>query len=101
MFDFSKMGGMFEEMQKNASKFQEELANKSFTAKSGAGMISATVNGNGELTDLDIDDSLMEDKDSLQILLLSCINEAYKMAEDNKKAGAMSMMGGMPGFDGK
>ncbi|CAA6803039.1 MAG: Nucleoid-associated protein NCTC12475_01104 [uncultured Campylobacterales bacterium] len=102
MFDFSQMGDMFKDIEKNAESFKEELANKKFTASSGAGMVNASINGNGELVDLNIDDSLLEDKASLEILLISAINEAQKLCEENKKSGLMSMMGGgIPGFGGK
>ena len=45
--DFSKMGAMLEVAQKQAQKMQEDAANKEFTAKSGGGMVSVSMNGNG------------------------------------------------------
>jgi DNA-binding YbaB/EbfC family protein len=79
-------------------KFQEQLQeadNKTYTAKSGGGLVEATVNGKFEVVDLKIDDSLLEDKESLQILLMSAINDAIKMAIEDKKAQAMNMFGGL------
>ena len=35
-FDFSKMGAMLEEAQKQAQKMQEDAQKKEFTAKSGS-----------------------------------------------------------------
>jgi DNA-binding protein YbaB len=43
----------------------------------------------------------MDDKSYLQILLISAINDANKMVEDNKKSQAMGMMGGMNPFASK
>jgi DNA-binding protein YbaB len=48
-----------------------------------------------EVIDLKIDDSLLEDKESLQILLMSAINDAIKMALEDKKREALNMFGGL------
>ncbi len=99
--DFSKMGDMLEKVQADAKKMQEESANKEFTTKSGGGLIKVTANGIGEIIDITIDDSLLEDKDSLQILLISGVNDVLQMVESEKKLAASKMMGGfggMPGF---
>jgi nucleoid-associated protein EbfC len=76
MGDMSKM---LEGMQENAAKLQAELESKTFSVKSGGGVIELSVNGKGEVIDLTIDDSLMNDKDSLQILLIGAMNDANKM----------------------
>ncbi len=99
--DFSKMGDMLEKVQADAKKMQEESAKKEFTTKSGGGLVTVTANGVGEIIDIMIDDSLLEDKDSLQILLISAVNDVLQMVESEKKLAASKMMGGftgMPGF---
>ena len=80
---------------------QEDAANKEFTAKSGGGMVSVSMNGNGEVIDITIDDSLLSDKESLQILLISAMNDASKMVEDNKKFATAQMLSGIGGFGAK
>ena len=92
------MGKMLEQVQEKAKEMQEQSKNIEFTAKAGGGLIELTANGLGEVIDLRIDDSLMEDKESLQILLISAMNDISKMIEDNKKSQAMGMMGGMNPF---
>jgi len=83
------------EMMKKLQEQIEAADNKTYTAKSGGGLVEATVNGKFEVIDLKIDDSLLEDKESLQILLMSAVNDAIKMAVEDKKAQAMNMFGGM------
>ena len=61
-------------------------------------MVEVTANGAGEIIDIMIDDSLLEDKESLQILLISAINDVNKMVEDNRKSQALGMLGGMNPF---
>lgn len=96
--DFGNMGKLMEQMQEKAKEIQEQAKNVQFTAKAGGGLIELTANGAGEVIDLTIDDSLLEDKESLQILLISAMNDVNKMIEDNKKSQAMGMMGGMNPF---
>lgn len=92
------MGKMLEGMQEQARKLEEELAAREFTVKTGGGMVKITMNGKGEALDVEIDDSLMEDKESLQILLIAAISDAVKMVEDNKKQSALGMLGGLNPF---
>jgi DNA-binding YbaB/EbfC family protein len=94
MGDLSKMMEGFEQ---NAQKLKEELASKTFSVKSGGGMIELTLNGNGEVIDLDIDDELLGDKDSLQILLIGAINDANKMVQQNQQQSALGMLGALGG----
>ena len=95
--DISKMGEMLESMQKQAGQMQEKLEAVELTSKSGGGMVEIKASGAGEVVDISIDDSLLDDKESLQILLISAINDITKMVEDNKKSQAMNMMGGLGG----
>ena len=97
-FDLGNMGKMMEQMQEKAKEIQEQAKNVQLTAKAGGGLVELTANGAGEVIDLSIDDSLLDDKESLQILLISAMNDINKMVEDNKKSQAMGMMGGMNPF---
>lgn len=96
--DFSKMGDMLNNVQQKAKEFEAQNEALEFEAKSGGGLISVKANGVGEILDVLIDDSLLEDKESLQILLISAINEALKKVEENKKQLAAKMLGSFGGF---
>jgi len=93
------MSKMLEGMQENASKLQAELESKTFSVKSGGGLVEVSMNGKGEVLDVNIDDSLLSDKDSLQILLICAINDATKMVKHNEQNSAMGMLGGMGGLN--
>ena len=99
--DMGKMSEMMSQMQDKAKEMQEQAKNVQFTAKAGGGLVELTMNGAGEVIDLNIDDTLLTDKAYLQILLISAMNDANKMAEENKKSQAMGMMGGMNPFANK
>ena len=93
------MSKMLEGMQENAAKLQEELESKTFSVKTGGGMVELSLNGKGEVIDLDVDDSLLSDKASLEILLIGAINDANKMVLQNQQSSAMNMLGGMGGMN--
>jgi DNA-binding YbaB/EbfC family protein len=99
--DLSKMTEMLGDLQKKAEQMQEQARSVEMTAKGGGGMVSVTVNGAGEVIDISIDESLMGDRESLQILLIATVNDALKMVEENKKSQAMNMFGGLNPFGGK
>jgi DNA-binding YbaB/EbfC family protein len=99
--DMGNLGEMLSEVQKKAQAMQEESAAQVYEAKSGGGMVHVKANGKGEIIDIDIDDSLLDDKEALQILLISAVNEVYKAMEEGKKAAAMNMLGGFNPFTGK
>lgn len=95
MFDMGKMGKMLEGMQENAERLKSELASKSYSVKTGGGLVELTINGNGEVTDLMIDDTTLTDKDMLQILLIGAINDANRMVQQNQQSSAINMLGDM------
>ena len=101
MFDkieLSQMGNMFEKAQEEAKKLQEDMESKEYIAKSGGGLVQVKANGKGEVIDIEIDDSLLEDKDSMQILLISAVNDVLNMVQEDKKNMAMQMFGKLGGF---
>lgn len=98
MFDINNLQNMLGDMQKNIKELEEKSKESVFTAKSGGGLLSVSINGAGEVVDINIDDSLLEDKEALQILLISALNEAYKNMESNKKSLALNMLGGLNPF---
>lgn len=96
--DFSKMGDMLNSVQQKAKDFQAQNEALEFEAKSGGGLICVKANGIGEILDISIDDSLLEDKESLQILVISAVNEVLKKVEDSKKQLAAKMLGSFGHF---
>ena len=95
------LNDMMNQFQDMANKSKEDNASRIFTAKAGGGMVEISINGNSEVIDLKLDDSLLEDKDSLQILLISAMNDVIKHSDENKKMMAMNMMSGLGSFGQK
>ncbi|MBD3841122.1 MAG: YbaB/EbfC family nucleoid-associated protein [Campylobacterales bacterium] len=101
--DLSKMnlGDIMGQVQQMAQKAKDDGEKQVFTSKVGGGMIELSINGNSEVIDLQIDDSLLEDKDSLQILLISAMNDVIKQSDDAKKQMAFNIMGRINPFASK
>ncbi|AJC85628.1 YbaB/EbfC family nucleoid-associated protein [Campylobacter sp. RM16704] len=93
--DFSKMGELLTKAQEKANELEQEALKKEFSAKSGGGLVKVSANGKGEIIDINIDESLLEDKESMQILLISAINDVLKMVEQNRKSMASNLFSGM------
>ena len=96
-------GGMNQAaMMKQAQKMQQEMLRmqaeqeaKTFTAKAGGGMVSATVNGKHELLGLEINPEAVDpdDVEMLQDMILAAVNEAMRTA-DAEAANNMSRLTG-------
>ena len=68
---------------------------KTFTAKAGGGMVSATVNGKHELVSMEINPEAVDpdDVEMLQDMVIAAVNEAMRAA-DSEAANNMSRLTG-------
>lgn len=82
-------------MQQEMLRMQAEQEAKTFTAKAGGGMVSATVNGKHELVSMEINPEAVdpEDVEMLQDMVIAAVNEAMRAA-DNEAANNMSRLTG-------
>ena len=84
-----------QKMQQEMLRMQQEQEAKTFTAKAGGGMVSATVNGKHELVELGINPEAVDpdDVEMLQDMIIAAVNEAMRTA-DNEAANNMSRLTG-------
>ena len=102
-------GGMNQAaMMKQAQKLQQEMIRmqqeqeaKTYTAKAGGGMVSATVSGKHELVNLEINPEAVDpdDVEMLQDMVIAAVNEAMRAA-DTEAANNMSRLTGGMGLGG-
>jgi DNA-binding YbaB/EbfC family protein len=95
--DFNKMMKQVQKMQKDMAKTQEELATEKFQASAGGGAVNVTVNGQLEILEIKIDESLLESKDveMLQDLIMVAVNEALKQAQEKASQKLGQLTGGL------
>lgn len=84
-----------QKMQEDMQKAQAEIKNLTATGKAAGGAVQVTINGEHQATDLQIDEGVMDDKDMLEDLILTAINDATKQIADSSTAKMQSATGGM------
>ena len=106
--DMQQLFAAAQQMQEQLMSAQRALADAEVTGTSGGGLVTATVNGQGELLDLSIEAGAVDPADpeetarTIADLVLAAIRDAYRAAEDLQQqqmgpfAAAVSG-GGLPG----
>ena len=86
-----------QKMQQDMIRMQEELQNKTYTATSGGGMVSASVNGSHELVSLEIKPEAVDpdDVEMLQDMVIAAVNEAMRTAETEANNSMAKITGGL------
>ncbi len=84
----------FKDLRSQAKTMQNVLASEAITVSKGG--ITAVVNGNMKLVSLTINEDLA--KDSLEGMIVECVNEALKKAQ-YVMAEKVKSMGGFPGLN--
>ena len=90
-----------QEMQANMQKAQEEMASMTVTGESGAGMVRVTMTCQQEVRKLEIDDSVMDDKEMLEDLVVAAMNDAQRKVQktvQEKFAGMATGLNLPPGM---
>ena len=84
MKNLGAMMKQVQEMQARMQRMQEELAQTTVMGVAGGGMVSVTVTGKGETTDVEINESLLkpEEKEILEDLLVAACNDARVKMEE-------------------
>ncbi len=85
------------QVQKKMATLQEELATKMVTGTSGGGMVTATVNGRGELVGLSIEKEIVnpDDLQMLQDLIIAAVNDGSRKAGELGKGEMAKLTGGL------
>ena len=86
-----------QKMQADLMKMQAEMEEKTYSAQSGGGAVTAVVSGKRELTELEIDPDVVipEDVDMLQDLIIAAVNEALRKAEVSMSESMSKLTGGL------
>ena len=71
-----------QKMQQEMLRMQQEQESKTFSAKAGGGMVTATVNGKHEMVNLEINPEAVDpdDVEMLQDMIIAAVNEAMRAA---------------------
>ncbi len=86
-----------QEMQARMAKIQEALASKTVQGSAGGGMVQVTVNGQFNITQVQIEPSVINaaEKDMLEDLILAAVNDGMRKARELASAEMSKLTGGM------
>lgn len=102
MKGMGNMGNMMRQMQKMQKKMmkaQDELHEMTFEASAGGGMVTITANGKKEITDIKIEEEVVDpdDIEMLQDLILAATNDVLKQIDDKTAQTMGQFTKGLPG----
>lgn len=98
MKDLMKMMKQAQEIQGRMQRMQEELAALEVEGQSGAGMVTVTLNGKGDMRRLHIDPSLLkpEDAEMVEDLIIAAFGDARGKVEAQMQSRMQEVAGGLP-----
>lgn len=100
--DMQQLLAAAQQMQDQLMSAQRELADAEVEGTAGGGLVTATVNGQGQLVDLSISAAAIDVSDpaetaqSVADLVLAAVRDAYRAAEElqQEKMGPLAGLGG-------
>jgi nucleoid-associated protein EbfC len=98
MTDFQQLMQMGQQLQARMTQLQGELEAKVITASSGGGMVTATVDGKGQVTQIAIDPTVVDrsDVEMLEDLVVAAVSEAQGKAQKEYESEMRKAAGGLP-----
>lgn len=101
MFNKGGLGNLMkqaQQMQSNMQKLQDEIAAMEIQGQAQNGLVKVTMTGKHDIKRIAIDDSLLDDKDTLEDLIVIALNDANKQLEaiNQEKMGSMTAGLGLP-----
>lgn len=101
--DMQQLFAAAQQMQDQLMSAQQELADAEVEGTAGGGLVTATVNGQGELVDLTISAAVIDVTDPAETaetvadLVLAAVRDAYRAAGElqQEKMGPLAALGGM------
>jgi DNA-binding YbaB/EbfC family protein len=98
MENLQQLMQMGQQLQARISEIQERLDAQELSASSGGGMVTATVDGKGEVKRIQIDPTVVDpgDVEMLEDLVLAAVSEAQKKARASYEEEMKKATGGLP-----
>ncbi len=92
MFDMKKMMEQAQQVQFKLQELQEKFKDVYVEGESGGGMVTVTMSCAGVVKSIVIDESLMDDKETLEDLVTAAVNKANEAKETRVQAESQKMM---------
>jgi DNA-binding YbaB/EbfC family protein len=98
MKNLGNMLKQVQEMQTRMGELQEKLAAAEISGSAGAGMVTVTLNGKGDMRRIRIDPSLVDPKETevLEDLIVAAFQDARGKVESQAQEEMSKLTGGLP-----
>ncbi len=98
MTNIQQLMKMGQQIQARIKELQDSLNTEELTASSGGGMVTARVNGKGDLRGISIDRDVIdpEDPEMLEDLVVAAVAEAQNRAREFSEERMRGAAGGLP-----
>jgi len=95
--DMRQLMQQAQKMQEEMQKAQTDLADRTYEATAGGGVVKAVVLGSGEVVSVEFDPAVLdpEDPEMAGDLVVAAVNSALKMASDDAGAAMGGLAGGL------
>ncbi len=84
-----------QEIQNKMKEAQEAIASMEVTGEAGGGLVKVTMTGKHELVRVDIDDSIMDDREMVEDLVVAAVNSAVRKVEEETQRRMSEVTGGL------
>lgn len=85
-----------QKMQEELQKAQEEMANMTVTGEAGGGLVKVTMTGKHAVRRVEIDPSLLDDREMLEDIVAAAINDAVNRVATTMQERMSDMTSGIP-----
>lgn len=93
--NIAKMMQQAQAMQSKLADLQSQMASAEVTGTAGNGAVTVVMTGKHEVRKVTIDQSVMDDKDMLEDLIVAAMNDARQKVEAATQSETEKLMGGM------
>ena len=84
-----------QKMQQEMQKAQDELANMVVTGEAAGGLVKVTMTGKHAVKRVEIDDSLLEDREMLEDIVTAAVNDAVNRITTESQERMANMTAGL------
>ena len=85
-----------QKMQQEMQKAQEELAHLEVTGEAGGGLVKITMTGRHAVRRVQIDESLLDDREMLEDIVAAAVNDAVNRVASTMQERMADMTSGIP-----
>jgi DNA-binding YbaB/EbfC family protein len=85
-----------QKMQQEMQKAQEELAHLEVTGEAGGGLVKVTMTGRHAVRRVQIDESLLDDREMLEDIVAAAVNDAVNRVASTMQERMADMTSGIP-----